>query len=207
MLGLIGLVFRRVEGDLHIFIVATLNGCMQDVFVATKILFPMAVCNSKCCEYIAVLFSARQIEFHIRLPMTSSSVHVSPATSARALLKELQETFSVFRESKPLAIGIDKQLFAAKPHLDKKTLRLALKMHTESWPYLKAIGKTGTRFSLDGTPAGEIEDAHRARASEMLRERFKKAPERKRNQQEEEKAEQRRVELLRQLTEKFSPRR
>ncbi len=93
------------------------------------------------------------------------------------------------------------------PELDKKALRIALGLHTKCLPYLKSIEKAATRFNLDGTPAGDIDEAHRARASEMLRERFKQAKERKKAQQEAEKAERLRAAKLQQLAEKFSSRR
>lgn len=139
--------------------------------------------------------------------VNTPSALANPVGTARALLKQIQENFSVFRECKPLAIGIDKQLCTQMPGLDKKALRIALGLHTKSLQYLKSIEKAATRFNLDGTAAGDVDEAHRARASEMLRERIKQARERKKAQQEAEKAERQRAEKLRQLTEKFSPRR
>lgn len=127
--------------------------------------------------------------------------------SARALLKQLQEKFPVIREHKALALGIDKQLLAQLQDVDKKSLRIALSLHTNTTQYLKSVEKAAHRTNLDGSPAGEIDEAHRTRASEILRERFKKSIERKKAQVEAERAEQRRSEKLRQLTEKFSPRR
>lgn len=58
--------------------------------------------------------------------------------TARSLLKTLQTEFPVFRESQPLSIGIDKQLLAQRPDLDRKILRVALGIHTNSLRYLKA---------------------------------------------------------------------
>lgn len=139
--------------------------------------------------------------------MNTPSASSNPAGAARALLKQIQEKFAVFREYQPLAIGIDKQLCIQMPELDKKALRIVLGLHTKSLPYLKSTANGATRFNLDGTPAGDIDEAHRARALEILRERFKKAKERKIAQQEAERAERQRAEKLRQLTEKFSPRR
>ena len=49
-----------------------------------------------------------------------------PSQNARQLLKDLQEKFPVFRDSQPLAIGIDKQLMARLPGLERKPLRIAL---------------------------------------------------------------------------------
>lgn len=129
-----------------------------------------------------------------------------PANAARALLKQIQEGFPVFQECKPLAIGIDKQLLAQMPDVNKKTLRIALGLHTSSVRYLKSMEKATSRFNLDGTPAGEVDDTHRAHAAETLRARFKKSAELKKAQQEALKAERQHAEKLRQLAEKFSPR-
>lgn len=139
--------------------------------------------------------------------MNTPSSPFSPVDAARALLKQIQENFAVFREGKPLAIGIDKQLHAQMPGVDKKALRIALGLHTSTLQYLKSMEKATTRSNLDGTPAGDVDEAHRARASEILRERFKKSVERKKAQQAAAKAERQHAEKLRQLTEKFSPRR
>lgn len=56
-----------------------------------------------------------------------------------ALLEQLQAEFPVFRDCKPLAIGIHKQLLARMPDLDKNKVRVALHGHTASIRYLKAL--------------------------------------------------------------------
>lgn len=131
----------------------------------------------------------------------------TPLLAARRILRDIEKRFAVIGEYKPLAIGIDKQLFKAMPELEKKLLRIALSLHTGSTRYLKGMEKGTSRFNLDGTPAAELEEAHRKHASETLRERFKAAAQKKRAQEEEEKAERQRAEKLQKLAEKFSPRR
>jgi len=137
----------------------------------------------------------------------------SPVQAARALLKDFQDKFPVFRECKPLAIGIDKQIIARLPEVDRKTLRTALRFHTHSMRYLKAMEKATVRFDLDGNPGDEVTEAHRNHASEAVRERIKKdADQRKAQRQAEEaarqaeEAERRRTEKLSQLTAKFNRR-
>lgn len=129
-----------------------------------------------------------------------------PVQAARALLKEFQEKFVVFRDAQPLAIGIDKQLLARFPDLDRKALRMALRFHTNSVRYLKAMEKATARFDLDGNPTDEVTEAHRAHASETIRERFKKDAEQRRAQRQVEEAERRRSEKLEQLAAKFGRR-
>lgn len=139
--------------------------------------------------------------------MTTAEATVTPTpektTDVRALLKDLQTRYDVFRNFSPLAIGIDKQLFAAMPEVSKRSIRLAMHSHTISTRYLKEMEKGQQRLNLDGTPAGEVTDENRQHAAEQLRERFKKQAEQRRAVEQAAKAEQRRQEKLTQLTEKF----
>lgn len=150
--------------------------------------------------------------------MTTTEATPNPFQSARILLKELQEKFTVFGEFLPLAIGIDKQLIAQSPDVSRKALRTALGIHTNSLRYLKGMEKATVRFNLDGSNADEVTDVHRAHATTTLKERFKKnAEQRKAQRQVEEtqrkaeaaqkqaaEAELQRAEKLNQLAEKFS---
>ena len=146
--------------------------------------------------------------------MTEVSTPEAPATpvaSARDLLKQLQQEFKVIGEHQPLAIGIDKQLLASQPAINRKQLRAALGMHTRSVRYLKALQAGKQRFNLDGSAAGEVSEEQRAMASKELIERFKKRAEEHRAGQaakdkaeKEAKAEQQRLEKLAQLANKFS---
>jgi ProP effector len=152
--------------------------------------------------------------------MNTSSPAPSPVQLARTLLKQFQEEFAVFREYQPLAIGIDKQLAARLPELNRKVLRIALGIHTNSLRYLKGMEKATVRFDLDGNQAAEVTEEHRAHATQLLRERLKKEAERRKvqrdaeqaqrkaeqAQREAEQAERQRTEKLNQLTAKFSRR-
>lgn len=138
--------------------------------------------------------------------MTETTPTPAPAMTPSALIKELQAKFAVFRDSLPLAIGIDKQIRELMPAVDKKTLRAALGMHANSFRYLKNMEKATTRFDLQGNSVGEITDEHRAHAKETLRERAKKSAERQKAEREAEAARQRTAAKLNQLAEKFSRR-
>jgi ProP effector len=144
----------------------------------------------------------------------ATSAPVAPAPSARSLLKQLQHQFPAFRNCLPLAIGIDKQLLARLPELDRKTMRAALGIHTGSLRYLRAMEKATVRYDLDGTAGAEVSDTHRQHAKEVLQQRFKKEADRKRVEREASKAEREasqaeeanrlRQEKLLQLASKFS---
>lgn len=143
--------------------------------------------------------------------MTTTESTPSPFQSARTLLKEFQENIAVFRDCLPLAIGMDKQLIAQNPDVNRKALRTALSIHTNSLRYLKGMEKATVRFNLDGTEADQVTDVHRAHATTTLKERFKKNAEQRKAQKKTEAAERaaetatlQRVEKLNQLAEKFS---
>jgi ProP effector len=136
--------------------------------------------------------------------MNTPNPSENPVQTARALLKTLQESFSVFRDYSPLAIGIDKQVLARLDSIDRKTLRIALGMHTHSLRYLKTMEKATHRLDLDGNPGDEVMAIHRSHATEVLRERFKKDAERRRAQREAEALEREAEALERQRTEKLS---
>ena len=127
--------------------------------------------------------------------------------SARTLLKQFQQQFPAFRDCLPLAIGIDKQILARMPDLDRKTMRTALGIHTGSLRYLRAMEKATVRFDLDGAAGAEVTDVHRAHAKETLQQRFKKEAERKKAERDAAQvaeADRLRQEKLLQLASKFS---
>jgi ProP effector len=137
----------------------------------------------------------------------AAAAQSTPPPSARALLKQLQQQFPAFRDCLPLAIGIDKQLLARLPGLDRKTMRAALGIHTGSMRYLRAMEKATQRFDLDGVAGAEVTDTHRLHAKEQLQLRFKKEADRKKAEkaaEAEAEAARLRQEKLQQLASKFS---
>ncbi|MTV40947.1 ProQ/FINO family protein [Duganella radicis] len=141
-------------------------------------------------------------------PDTAASTPApAAAQSPRSLLKQLQTQFPAFRDFLPLSIGIDKQLLAVMPDLDRKTMRTALGIHTGSLRYLKVMEKAKVRHDLDGKPGAEVTDTHRAHATQVLQERYKKEAERKKAEREAKAAEEAarvRADKLNQLAAKFS---
>ena len=145
--------------------------------------------------------------------MTEADHKPDSPVDARALLKDLQGRFDVFRNFSPLAIGIDKQLIAQQPDVNRKALRQALRSHTMSTRYLKEMQVASARLNLDGSAAGEITDEARTHSGDLLRERFKTQAEQRRAAaaaaaaaEAEARAEQRRQEKLAHLAEKFGRR-
>lgn len=135
--------------------------------------------------------------------MNTENTLENPVQNARALIKTLQENYAVFRDCLPLAIGIDKQLLLRQPELNRKTMRIALGLHTNSLRYLKSMEKATRRFDLDGNAGEEVTEEHRAHAAEVLKERFRKDAERRKAQKQAELQEKERSQKLNQLVEKF----
>ena len=132
------------------------------------------------------------------------------AQTARSLLKQFQQQFPAFRDCLPLAIGIDKQILARMPELDRKPIRTARAIHTGSLRYLRAMEKATLRYDLDGAAGAEVSDTHRSHAKETLQQRFKKEAERKKAERDAAQAEEAnklRQEKLLQLASKFSGKR
>ncbi len=144
----------------------------------------------------------------------SSAPAAAPAPSARTLLKQFQQQFKAFRDCLPLSIGIDKQIIARMPGIERKAMRAALGIHTGSLRYLRAMEKATVRYDLDGTAGAEVTETHRAHAKETLQQRFKKEADRKKAERDAEKVEREaaqaaeadklRQEKLLQLASKFS---
>ena len=143
-------------------------------------------------------------------PAAAPAAPAAPAPAgltARALLKQFQEQFPPFRDCLPLSIGIDKQILARLPDLDRKLMRTALGIHTGSLRYLRVMEKAKLRYDLDGTAGAEVTATHREHATQVLQQRFKKEADRKKAEREAaaaEEANRLRLEKLNQLTAKFS---
>lgn len=143
--------------------------------------------------------------------MDSPTSSPSAVQEPRHLLKQLEKNFAVFRDPVPLAIGIDKQIMAQLPDTERAVLRTALRMHTKSSRYLRAMAKATVRSNLDGSPADEITDIHRTHAATLLQERAKKEAEQRKAVRQAQEAQRKldeaaklRAEKLNQLAAKFS---
>lgn len=148
----------------------------------------------------------------------AASLTAAPSAGAaqldpRGLLAKLQEVSVTFRDFKPVALRIDKSIMGRFPDLDKKVVRIAMRMHTASTRYLKAVEKGSHRYDLDGNESGELTQEHREHAAQTLKERFAEAAKKKRERQKEEldrqraeEAERRKAEKLQQLVGRFAKR-
>lgn len=87
---------------------------------------------------------------------------VAPSDIRMDNLNAALNAFAVWRERKPLALGIEKQIFQliAEQHLSasKRVVQKLLYRHTRHRDYLLKIsqGKSEQRYNLDGTSGGYI---------------------------------------------------
>jgi ProP effector len=140
----------------------------------------------------------------LALLTASASMTNSSLSPARSLLQDLQARFAVFRDAQPLAIGIDAAILLKLPEMDRQVLRRALRQHTASTRYLKALRSANHRFDLDGNVAGEVSETQRNHAAETLKARFQKSAQLQKEEAEAAAAAARQQEKLTQLAAKFS---
>lgn len=136
-------------------------------------------------------------------PVAAPAAEPRTVIEPRALLQQLQTLSPTFRDCKPLALRIDANILERFPQFERKTLRAALRMHTASTRYLKAVERSTERFDFDGKVAGEVTEEQRTHAAATLKERFAAAAKQQRAKREADEAERRRSEKLQQLVSKF----
>ena len=90
----------------------------------------------------------------------------------------LYSSYPVFKQFKPLAIGIHEALAAALPQYDTQLIGRVLSNHCRKPRYLKSVARGGKRFALDGKPVGAVTEEEQAAAQrqcEQLEERARLA--------------------------------
>ena len=88
---------------------------------------------------------------------------VSPSDIKVEALNQRLKSFDTWSTFKPLAMGIDKQLFQlvndeAFAGASKKVVQKLLRMHTHNPRYLQGLSRGGVRYYLDGKSAEPISD-------------------------------------------------
>ena len=109
-----------------------------------------------------------EVVAEVATPVAPAANEMSPAACA-AKLKELFPALFVGGGVKPLKLRVQADIQERAPGVfTKAQLSAFLRRHTGSTSYLMAITKARTRFDLDGQPAGDLLDEHRAAAVEEL---------------------------------------
>ena len=84
-------------------------------------------------------------------------------------LQLLRTRFAVFKDYKPLAIGILDEVQPQVTEFSRTRLRRALHAHVNHMRYLKAVAAGGNRLHLDGSEAGEITEEAVSYSKECLK--------------------------------------
>ena len=74
--------------------------------------------------------------------------------------------YDVFRNFKPLALGIDQDLTSAMPQYDPVLIARVLANHCRRPRYLKALARGGKRFDLNNRFKGEVSTEEQAIAAQ-----------------------------------------
>ena len=117
------------------------------------------------------------------LPMTQTDA--KQPSRRNVVLETLRGSFAVFRDCRPWPWGIHKTIRERFPAMDVGQLRTAMRIHTASTPYLKALAKSESCFDLEGQPAGEVTPEQRGAGRQDPRERFKAADRRREDKEAE----------------------
>lgn len=81
---------------------------------------------------------------------------MSKKKQTEMIAEHIYHKYEVFRRFKPLALGIEQDLFAALPQFDAVLVKRVLSNHCRRPKYLKSVARGGKRFDLNLRVRGEI---------------------------------------------------
>ncbi|MCD4499599.1 ProQ/FINO family protein [Chromobacterium vaccinii] len=108
-------------------------------------------------------------------PNTETALGAALKSAVQSLSKKKQTEmiadhiygkFDVFRQFRPLALGIHESLIAALSQFDSALISRVVANHCRKPRYLKSLARGGKRFDLNGKPQGEV-SAEEKRAAEL----------------------------------------
>ncbi|UTH74767.1 ProQ/FINO family protein [Chromobacterium sp. IIBBL 290-4] len=108
-------------------------------------------------------------------PNTETALGAALKSAVQSLSKKKQTEmiadhiygkFDVFRQFRPLALGIHESLIAALPQFDSALISRVVANHCRKPRYLKSLSRGGKRFDLNGKPQGEV-SVEEKRAAEL----------------------------------------
>lgn len=98
-------------------------------------------------------------------PTNETALGAALKTAVQSLSKKKQtemiaehvySKYEVFRQFRPLAVGIHESLIAALPQFDPVLISRVVANHCRKPRYIKSLSRGGKRFDLHGRPAGEV---------------------------------------------------
>jgi sRNA-binding protein len=98
-------------------------------------------------------------------PHTETALGAALKTAVQSLSKKKQTEmiaehvygkYEVFRQFRPLALGIHESLIAALSQFDPVLISRVVANHCRKPRYIKSLARGGKRFDLHGKPVGEV---------------------------------------------------
>ncbi|MGC0152697.1 ProQ/FINO family protein [Chromobacterium vaccinii] len=108
-------------------------------------------------------------------PNTETALGAALKSAVQSLSKKKQtemiadhiySKFDVFRQFRPLALGIHESLISTLSQFDPALISRVVANHCRKPRYLKSLARGGKRFDLNGKPQGEV-SAEEKRAAEL----------------------------------------
>lgn len=116
-------------------------------------------------------------------PKANKPAEPSPSeTQAKAMDRFLAERFEVWLSYKPLALGVEADLYQLmdqnQPPASKRVVQRLLRMHCNHGKYLQAVIDGQQRYTLVGETLGEVSQTEREHANRTLKEHEEKKAQR-----------------------------
>ena len=96
-----------------------------------------------------------------------------PLPIKMAMLKKLcadyPKLFNMEKRSRPMKIGVAKDIERDNPSINKQILGASLRYYSHSLQYQLGLTKSGVRHDLDGTPCGVVSDDEKKAATAWLK--------------------------------------
>src|SRR5574343_1442321 len=107
--------------------------------------------------------------------LKSAVQSLSKKSQTEMIAAHVYAKYDVFKQFRPLALGIHEALIAALPQFDAQLVSRVLANHCRRQRYLKALARGGKRFDLALKAVGEVTAEEKAAAERMCQARADKA--------------------------------
>jgi len=115
---------------------------------------------------IRLMFMKPQTETALGAALKSAVQSLSKKKQTEMIAEHIYSKFDVFRQFRPLALGIHESLIAALPQFDSQLISRVVANHCRKPRYIKSLARGGRRFDLAGKPQGEV-TAEEKKAAEL----------------------------------------
>ncbi|RQO76087.1 ProQ/FINO family protein [Aquitalea sp. FJL05] len=99
--------------------------------------------------------------------LKSAVQSLSKKKQTEMIAEHVYSKFEVFRQFRPLALGIHESLIAALPQFEPTLISRVVANHCRKPRYVKSLARGGKRFDLAGKPTGEV-TAEEKKAAQLM---------------------------------------